>query len=118
MPPPTVKRRQPADAGEVLRFRVDGAEYRLERGELSDRIERELFVQAGITTQQAFSAVAAGAAFGVAALVFLAKRTAGQPAQYAQIEQALEEARRAAGDEFDLEVLADDSDGGGDNPPG
>jgi hypothetical protein len=113
MPPPSARPKPDSTAGDTLRFKVDGATYTVTRSELTSRLERELFLQSGLTRDQAMQATVNGALFGVAALVFLAKRQAGEPAQYVAIEAALD-AANSAGD-LELELLADN--GGDDSPP-
>lgn len=118
MAPPRLPKNKPSDT--AMRFRVDGVVYTLDRGEVTPKIERELFQQSKMTMAQAFEALVGGATFGVAALVFLARRQAGDGVAYQQIEDDLWQAMKAAGDEFDIDLLTgedDDAGEGDENPP-
>jgi hypothetical protein len=112
MAPPKLSKKQ---NGQALRFRVDGVVYEVDRAELTPRIERELFSQSGLTVSKAFEALVGGATFGVAALVFLARRQAGDGVAYQQIEDDLWQAMKAAGDEFDIDLIVGEE--GDENPP-
>ncbi len=113
MAPPKMPKKQASDA---LRFRVDGVVYVVDRAELTPKIERELFQQSGLTMAKAIEALTGGAAFGLAALVFLARRQAGEAVVYQKIEDDLWAAQQAAGGEFDVDLLVGDEDGD-ENPP-
>lgn len=115
MAPPRLPKSAKSDA---LRFRVDGVVYSVDRAELTPKIERELFQQSGLTMAKAIEALTGGAAFGLAALVFLARRQAGEAVAYQRIEDDLWEAQKAAGGEFDIDLLVEDDEEAGDNPPG
>lgn len=109
MAPPRLAKNKPRN---VLRFRCDGVEYALDRDDLTPRLERELFTQAGVTPQQAFQAFAGGATFGVAAVLWLARRQAGEAVAYQVVEDGLWAAiKRSGEDEFDLALLTDDEEG-------
>lgn len=112
MAPPKLSKQQ----SDALRFRVDGVVYAFDRAEIGPRIERELFQQSGLTVAKAMEALVGGASFGVAALVFLARRQAGEVVQYQAIEDDLWRAMRESGDEFDLDLIVGD-DGGEVGPP-
>lgn len=108
MPPPSRKKL----AGKnIVRFRVEGVEYTVDRDEITPRLERELFVQTDLTPSQAMRALTSGAVFGIAALMFIARRQAGEQVVYQNIEDRLWAAMKDAGpDEFDLTVLGDDEE--------
>lgn len=112
MAPPKMPKKQ----SDALRFRVDGVVYVVDRAELTPKIERELFQQSGLTMAKAIEALTGGAAFGLAALVFLARRQAGEAVVYQKIEDDLWAAQQAAGGEFDVDLLVGDEDGD-ENPP-
>lgn len=119
MAPPRLPKNKPSDT--AMRFRVDGVVYTLDRGEVTPKIERELFQQSKMTMAQAFEALSGGGMFGLAGLVFLARRQAGEAVAYERIETDLWEAMRAADGEFDVDLLTgedDDAGEGEDNPPG
>lgn len=107
--PPSLKTRTAGpDPEKLFRFRLDGVEYTVDRSDISPRMERELFQQSGVTPQAAFTALTQGATFGIAALVYLARRQAGERVAYQQIEDALWKASQDAaesGEPIDLEVL-------------
>lgn len=107
MPPPS--RKKPAGKN-IVRFRVEGVEYTVDRDEVTPRLERELFAQTDLTPNQAMRALTSGAVFGVAALMFIARRQAGEQVVYQNIEDRLWAAMKDAGDEFDLTVLGDDEE--------
>ncbi len=114
MAPPKMPKKQQSDA---LRFRVDGVVYVVDRAELTPKIERELFQQSdGLTLARAIEALKGGAGFGLAALVFLARRQADEAVVYQKIEDDLWAAQQAAGGEFDVDLLVGDEDGD-ENPP-
>lgn len=102
MPPPQLPRK--ADDG--LSFRLDGVTYSVSVRHGVMAIERELFQQTGFTLSQLFEAISAGATFAVPALVFLARRQAGEAVKYAAIEADIE--RRAADGDLELELLTDE----------
>lgn len=107
MPPPNTKTVRPQHR---LTFRADGVRYTLDRDEIGLGHERELFVEAGVTPDQAFKAFAGGARFGLAAVIWLARRQAGETVTYTAVEAAVEKALRAAGDDFDLAIIEEDGD--------
>lgn len=107
MPPPS--RKKPAGKN-IVRFRVEAVEYTVDRDEITPRIERELFTQAGVTPTQAMQAVTSGAVFGVAALMFIARRQAGEQVVYQNIEDRLWAAMKDSPDDFDLTILGDDEE--------
>jgi hypothetical protein len=115
MPPPTRSKKQ--NEKDALRFRVDGVEYTVDRSDITPRIERELFTQAGITLSDAGMALTRGALFGVAAMMFVARRQQGEQVAYQPIEDGLWRAKQEAGDEFDLTLLGADEEVVA-NPPG
>jgi len=102
MAPPKLSKQTKSNA---MRFRVDGVTYVVDRDELTPRIERELFTQTSLTVQKAVEAVVGGASFGLAALIFLARRQAGEAVAYQTIEDDLWKAMKAAGDEFDIDLI-------------
>ena len=103
----------------TMRFRVDGVTYAVDRDEITPNVERELFTQSGLTVSKAVEAVVGGALFGLAALIFLARRQAGEAVAYQSIEADLWAAMKAAGDEFDVDlIVGDDNEEGDANPPG
>lgn len=121
-PPSLTDRRKAAQANsaDVVRFRLEGVDYALDRSELSPALERELYQQAGLTPQACLQALSQGATFGLAALVFLARRQGGERVTYLQIESALWEASKAAeaaGEALDLAWIEGDSADGADAGP-
>jgi len=69
--------------------------------------------------QKAVEAVVGGASFGLAALIFLARRQAGEAVAYQTIEDDLWRAMKAAGDEFDIDLIVGEDGGEGEvGPPG
>lgn len=107
MAPPKLTNK--AKPGTVIRFRVDGVVYVVDRDEITPRIERELFTQTGLTVQKAVEAVVGGASFGLAALMFLARRQAGETVAYQPIEDDLWAAMKAS-DEFDIDLIVGDEE--------
>lgn len=92
-----------------LKFRVDGVAYVFDQ-DITPRMERELFQAIGISPQAALSAMNQGAFFGVCALVWLARRQRGDKITYQAVEDDLTAARKASGDEFDLELILGDAE--------
>jgi len=114
MAPPKLSKQTKSNA---MRFRVDGVTYVVDRDELTPRIELELFNQTGLTVQKAVEAVVGGALFGLAALVFLARRQAGEAVAYQPIADDLWKAMKAAGDEFDIDLIVGEDGGEGEDGP-
>lgn len=71
---------------------VDGVVYRLDLGELTNDVELELFQATRLTVATIFEALDGGtvAPFMVAALVFLARRQAGDRIGYPQVSAAID----------------------------
>ncbi len=114
MAPPTLKKPETAS---VLRFRCDGVNYICDLQDVPLSVERELYVAAQITPQQAVSALVGGARFGIAAMIYLARRQAGEVVAYQTVEDGLWQAmRRTSIEDFDLAILTDD-DEEADRPP-
>lgn len=103
MPPPKLPTKQ-----DGLAFKLDGVTYRVSTRHGVMSIERELFSQTGFTLAKLFEAIEAGATFAVPALVFLARRQAGETVRYAAIEADIE--RRAGEGDLELELLTEDGD--------
>lgn len=101
MPPPTLPKKQ-----DGLSFRLDGVTYSVSTRHGVMAIERELFTQTGFTLARLFEAIEQGATFAVPALVFLARRQAGEKISYAAIEADIE--RRATEGDLELELLAEE----------
>lgn len=97
----------------TIKFRVNGVDYacHLSNDRIGPALERELFIQAKVTPQQAFEAFASGAYFGLAAAMFIARRQAGEKVVYAQIEAEVQRCLEEVGDEgFDLTVYSDEDE--------
>lgn len=92
----------------ALKFRVDGVSYVFDQSDITPAIERQLLIEAGVTPQQALLALGQGAFFSICALVWLARKQHGDKIAYLAVESQLYEARRAQGEEFDLEILSSD----------
>lgn len=86
----------------VRRFRFEGVEYSFDPQAITGRMERELWKAAGVSPVQAFEALAAGASFGFAAVLWLSRVQRGDKVTYEQVEKYLDEMDR---DEVDLEFL-------------
>jgi len=77
-------------AEQSIRFRVDGVTYAFFPGRLTGEIERELWRETdGLAVNSILKAVREGALFAAAALVWLARRQAGDTVKYATVETAL-----------------------------
>lgn len=103
MPPPKLPTKQ-----DGLSFRLDGVTYSVSTRHGVMAIERELFTQTGFTLQRLFEAIEGGATFAVPALVFLARRQAGETVRYAAIEADIEQ--RAATGDLELELLGQEEE--------
>lgn len=110
MPPPSIKKSKQDNQPKPVRFRLDGKEYTVDPAGFGPRIERELFIQAGMTVKQLGDAMAGAASFAVPALVFLARRQAGEMVQYQPIEDALWAAQQAG--DVEIEFLDGEVDAG------
>lgn len=99
-------------AAEAMKFRVQGVEYVLSNAEMTGRLERELFrATDGFTLAKAIEAAEAGGLFGVAAMMWLARRQAGETVRYEAVEEELY--RDAQAGDLSLEFVGS---GGGDVP--
>lgn len=103
-----------AKAGKVMRWRVNGVGYVLDRGQMTGKLERELWRQAELTLSAAVEALQQGAMFGVAAMMWLARRQAGHDVRYEQVEEELY--RWAADDDLAVEFVQE-GDGDDAGPP-
>ena len=99
-----------AATAEVLRFRVDGVVYTFNPEDITPAVERQMLIESGVTPQQALRALDGGAFFAVAALVWLARKQRGDKVAYLAVESQLEQARKEAGEDFDLEILTGEVD--------
>jgi hypothetical protein len=88
----------------VRRFRFEGVEYHFDPQGITGKMERELWKAAGVSPMQAFEALAAGASFGFAAILWISRVQRGDKVTYEQVETYLDEMDR---DEVDLEFLPD-----------
>lgn len=96
----------------AMRFRVQGVDYALSSAEMTGVLERELFrATDGFTLAKALEAASAGGLFGVAALMWLARRQAGETVKYEAVEDELY--RDAMAGDLSLEFV---EQGGGDVP--
>lgn len=86
----------------VKRFRFEGVEYDFDPQAITGKMERELWKAAGVSPMQAFEALAAGASFGFAAILWLSRVQRGDLVTYGQVEEYLDNMDR---DEVDLEFL-------------
>lgn len=111
MPPPKMTKPQ----GDVIRFRFEGVEYVFDRADVTGELERTLWKQTGLSVGQVGQAAADGALFGVAALMWMARRQAGHNVPYVTVETEVYDAVRSG--EVDLELIADDEQGGDDAGP-
>lgn len=91
-------------ADKVKRFRFEGADYEFDPSAITGKMERELWKATGITPMQAFDALAAGASFGLATILWLARVQRGDRVTYDQVESYLDGVDKA---EVDLEFLPD-----------
>lgn len=88
----------------VRRFRFEGVEYQFDPQAITGKMERELWKAAGVSPMQAFEALAAGASFGFAAILWLSRVQRGDRVTYEQVEDYLDKMDR---EEVDLEFLPD-----------
>ena len=88
-----------------MRITVAGVAYTLTIGELTHEIELELYKASGLTVPEIVNASerGSGAPFMIAALVFLARRQAGDRITYDEVAQAIN--YRTLRDDFDLQVV-------------
>lgn len=108
MPPRSERRRQKKDGDQaVMIIKVDGESYRFDSSEVTSAMDRELFLQSKLTLALVVTAMADGTVspFMVAALIFLARRSAGETVTYDEIEQAIGFAT-----EIDVEIPDDEDD--------
>lgn len=98
----------------VIRFRFQGVEYRVDPSMMTGRLERELWKATEMSVAQIMAALVAGASFGLAALVWLARRQNGETVAYREVEEYIDD---VAADEIDLELLGDEEEVAGDPQP-
>lgn len=70
---------------------VDGEAYLFDDSEITSAMERELYLQSGLTVAGVGQGLSGGqgATFMIAALVFLARRAAGDTVKYLDVEAAI-----------------------------
>ena len=93
------------DDSKVLRFRFQGVEYQLDPSDITGKLERELWKSTEMSVQQIMTALVAGASFGLAAVVWMARRLAGETVRYDEVERYVDS---LDGDDIDLELLGDE----------
>lgn len=88
-----------------MRITVAGVTYTLTIGELTHAIELELYKASGLTVPEIVSSSerGSGAPFMIAALVFLARRQAGDRVTYDEVAEAIN--YRTLRDDFAIEVV-------------
>ena len=104
-PPKLSKKNEPA--GHTLAvITVEGVDYRLPAEKWIDfEIREELFVHAGYPLQRAIGLLTQGEIAGLAPLIFVARRCAGERVQYAEVRRYLQQViRDAEGDEFPVDI--------------
>lgn len=89
----------------ALRFRFQGVEYRLDPSEMTGKLERELWKSTEMSVNQIMSALIAGASFGLAAVVWMARRLAGESVRYDEVERYVDS---LDADDIDVELLGDE----------
>lgn len=72
------------------RFRFEGKVYRFDPAEMTGRLERELWQATKLTMLQAFEALTGGASFGLAAVLWMSRRQAGEQVTYDEVESWLD----------------------------
>lgn len=108
MPPPSTKR-DTQQQSKVLRFKVQGTPHVLDWEAVTGAHDRELYIKAGITKESALDALRQNGIFGLAALIYLARRQAGEATvDYEAIETAVFAAARSD-DGLDLDFTEDDT---------
>lgn len=106
---PNRETRRAGKLGDVprLRITVDAVPYLFDMRELSSEHELDLFNASGLTIARIGPSLEAGAVapFMVAALVYLARRQAGEKVPYAAVSEAI-----GYGSEIEVEVLDEDAE--------
>lgn len=85
---------------------IEGVAYKLPAEKWIDfEIREELFVQAGYSMQRAVTMLTQAEIAGLAPLVFVARRCAGERVQYTEVRRYLQDVIRAAdGEEFPVDI--------------
>lgn len=103
------------DSAAVIDITVDGETYRFDTSTITYPVELELFNATKLTMTAIFSALEEEnvAPFMIAALVFLARRAAGEKIRFAAIADDIDYES-----EIGVKIVGDDEDDeAGDNPP-
>ncbi len=93
--------------GNVKRFRFEGVNYEVDLTSITGKMERELWKSIGMSPMQAIDALGAGASFGLAVLLWVARVQRGDRVTYEQVEGYLDGLDKG---EVDLEFLPDVED--------
>lgn len=102
---------------QILRFRFQGVKYEVDPYEITGEIERELWKATKCSPSELNQALATGAAFGLAGLMWLSRRLAGERIPYKVLEDSFYAQVKEAGGDLDFEVLPDPEDGADDADP-
>lgn len=112
MPPRSARRAQKKTGDNIaMTITVDGEPYVFDTSDITSAIDRELYLQSRLTMAGVFSGMDSGnvSPFFIAALVFLARRTAGEKVTYTQVEEAI-------GFDSEIDVKIHDGDEVADGP--
>jgi hypothetical protein len=115
LPPRSARRAQKKDdTATVVTITVDGEPYLFDSSEITYKVELELFHASRLTMDGVFKALAQDdfAPFLVAALVFLARRSAGDKVTFDQVASSIEYSS-----EVGFKIGRDDESQTEDSPP-
>lgn len=104
-PPRLSKKNEPADHTLAV-ITVEGVDYRLPAEKWIDfEIREDLFVQAGYSLQRAISLLTQGEIAGLAPLVYIARRCAGERVAYSEVRRYMQDViREADGDDLPVDI--------------
>lgn len=97
-----------------LRFRLAGVDYLYEHGRNTGEIELGLWKGAGITPAEAIEALTKGSTFGLAAVVYLARRQGGENIPYSVVSKHIDGLYAEAAGNLFAEIEVADEEGGPD----
>lgn len=111
--PPTKPKPQTTPS---LRFRLAGVDYIYEHGRNTGEIELGLWKGAGITPAEAIEALTKGSTFGLAAIVWLARRQAGENIPYSTVSKHVDALYAEAAGNLFAEIEVEEEEEGGPDP--
>lgn len=104
-------------ADQILRFRFQGVSYEVDPYEITGEIERELWKATHCSPIELNQALATGASFALAGLIWLSRRLGGERIPYKVVEDSFYAQVKEAGNDVDFEIVPDPEPVGADDGP-